>query len=734
MVAKAGTSDNLTAALEWLSAGCSVIPIRADGSKKPAIEWKKYQSQRPTEAEVRRWWSSNPEYGIAVITGAVSGGLEMTELEARATDGEHFDKIQEVADVEFDNWDKWVLGHRTYAEHTPSGGIHLLYRVGDGTVPGNTKIANNVSNECLAETRGEGGYVIVAPTGGKVHATGEDWRAINGCLPRGIQTIPFSLRNELHNVLKTALDERPPAAVLPSREAPQYTAMTPAHRALSDFESPGNHYERVTSWADILEPHGWTFSHHQGSEDFWVRPGKDPKLGHSASTGYAADRDRMYVFSSSAGLPIEQSLTKFYVYTELNHNGDFVAAATTLRRLGYGADRPNPYEDENWDALMGPPEQEQRSEKPAAASGSGEPGKRKLRARFLNTFTMQRVKWVWQDRIPLGEITLVAGREGTGKSTILAKWAAEITTGRMPGEFFGRPRRVIYIAAEDSWEKTIYPRLVAAGADPSMIISIDLDPECGDFGSPEFPVDCLELERMIKEYDVGVVMFDPLLSNISPKIDVNKNRELRQALEPLRKVAERTESAIIGLSHMNKSTGTDVSSKLVGSRAFTEVARAIISVAKAPREKSGDEEEEFFGQDQEFILDQEKNNLGACNFPGITYRIVTATMPAIGNPSELITTNRVEFTGETRMTVQEILNGTGKDDKEDNLDRVVAYVEKQFSRNSLLVSPSEVKTALGLLENSTYSALSRAVGKGRLSSPRRGLYGPPGAIGGGLRE
>ena len=60
----------------------------------------------------------------------------------------------------------------------------------------------------------------------------------------------------------------------------------------------------------------------------------------------------------------------------------------------------------------------------ASATRSGHPRqKSKMRA----------VRWLWEDKIPLGEITLLAGREGLGKSTIAYTLAAWITQGTMKG-------------------------------------------------------------------------------------------------------------------------------------------------------------------------------------------------------------------------------------------------------------------------------------------------------------
>src|SRR5688500_518178 len=54
------------------NAGLSLIPIRGDGSKRPALDsWKQYQQRRPTPAELRDWFAGGQYTGVAVVGGAV---------------------------------------------------------------------------------------------------------------------------------------------------------------------------------------------------------------------------------------------------------------------------------------------------------------------------------------------------------------------------------------------------------------------------------------------------------------------------------------------------------------------------------------------------------------------------------------------------------------------------------------------------------------------------------------
>jgi hypothetical protein len=102
--------------------------------------------------------------------------------------------------------------------------------------------------------------------------------------------------------------------------------------------SPFDDFEAKTSWSEILV--GWTLDRRRsrGRTQYWIRPGKRENEGHSATTGHADDRDRMYVFSDACGLEQNTPLTKPYVYAQLHHGGDLQAAAKALREQGFGSD------------------------------------------------------------------------------------------------------------------------------------------------------------------------------------------------------------------------------------------------------------------------------------------------------------------------------------------------------------------------------------------------------------
>ncbi len=324
------------AAHAWRQSGVSVVPILTNGTKRPAVQWAEFQAHAPTLGQVDAWWSNGREFGLALICGHVSGNLEMLELEARACTDTSDRAIQAALD-EMGAREIWecLCSPEGYLETSPSGGLHLLYRVSDHPVPGNTKIAQDEDRHVLVETRGEGGYVIAAPTTGLCHPSGKPWQLVMGEYGK-LPTITWEQRELLHAALRKALDCSPaPATTVATTTSPGSVTV----RGPGASITPGDDFEARVDWADILRPHEWTLESTRGRERYWTRPDKDRRDGASATTGRDPGRDRLYVFSTSTIFEPERSYTKFGAYALLNFGGDHAAAARELARLRFGERR-----------------------------------------------------------------------------------------------------------------------------------------------------------------------------------------------------------------------------------------------------------------------------------------------------------------------------------------------------------------------------------------------------------
>jgi AAA domain-containing protein/bifunctional DNA primase/polymerase-like protein len=721
------TGNLLSAALAWWDEGFSIIPILANGSKRPAVEWKQYMSTRATRDQVLSWFTGTT-YGLAVVCGAISGGLEMLELEGRACESEYLDQMYAAMDA---NHTKEIWNHlqNCYSEWTPSGGLHVLYRSTDWTVPGNTKIAIAANKLCLSETRGEGGYVIVAPSGGKVHPTREPWTVIQGA-PSTIGKLTLDERTALHCAIHAGMDERPDRDDRPViiTNNDNLVMISSYSRPIDLGDRPGDAWMRVTPWEDILGQLGWAEESRRGSEIFWTRPGKDPRDGCSASTGRREDeQDCLYVWSSSAGLPTEEPLSKLFVLAHYYYNGSIQNAVKALSEKGFGA--PTQYDNAIFEGveIYNPKSPSLPSASKVDANGNE---KGRLRVLSSNRFSIKRVRWLWDQRAPIGEITLVPGREGVGKSLLLASLASAITRGKLPGEFYGQPRAVVYCASEDSWPYTIAARLEAAGAVRSMVYRLDVDPEKDPSdGSPLLPNDCKEMRDLALSVNAACLMLDPIVSLVNPNLNSYSAPELRRALEPLRRAAEEADMSVLGLVHFNKSTGVDVSTRVGGSRAWMEVARAAIVVARMPKPDEDENDIDSLTSDRpnQVVLSQEKNNLGKLDQPNLVYKIVEVEIEA--SDGTMASVGKVEWMGETLVSAEDALNNSRKREKGVKMQDIVDFVAKKYGEDDLAVTLSTIVTHFTeypyeMQYDNVKKTLGRAVQSKLLSKHGRGMYKP----------
>lgn len=251
-----------------------------------------------------------------------------------------------------------------------------------------------------------------------------------------------------------------------------------------------------------------------------------------------------------------------------------------------------------------------------------EDGPRALKLTKASTIKPRPVHWLWsganahEGRIPAGMLVLLAGREGTGKSTVAYTIAAQITLGTLPGVHHGTPKSVIVAAYEDSWEHTIVPRLMAVGADLDRVFRVDVATVDGLSTSMVLPKDNAGLEEAIKEGDVVLVLLDPMMSALDGRMKSNEYQSVYQSLLPIAGIADRTKCAFVGITHFNKTAGADPMARIMGSAAFAGVVRGALIVHKV----KPDEEVNLAGGDpfespetpagQLYLLGHEKSNVG----------------------------------------------------------------------------------------------------------------------------
>lgn len=283
---------------------------------------------------------------------------------------------------------------------------------------------------------------------------------------------------------------------------------------------------------------------------------------------------------------------------------------------------------------------------PATDEPPAAPLLREVRLTPASSITVRPVHWLWKDRIALGTLALLGGREGIGKSMVGYTLAADVTCGRLPGERQNQPKSVIVAATEDSWEHTIVPRLIAAGADLDRVFRVDVTTLEGVHTGLSLPRDLAQLRDAVQQVDAALILLDPLMSRLDTKLDSHKDAEVRVALEPLVKLADDTGVAVLGLIHVNKTASTDPLTMLMASRAFAAVARAVLFMMLDPDDETI------------HLLGEPKNNLGRIDLPTLTFAI--DSVHVADTDEGPVWTGRVNWLGEREQTIREALEASGE--------------------------------------------------------------------------
>ncbi len=275
---------------KYLDAGLLCLPTKENKAPNSTAGWK---DGFPPEA-------FTDCYGIGIICGEKSGGLECLDFDNHAGDAKEnlsaYLAMPEVKEI----YEKYELP----IEQTMSGGYHLLFRCDKNE--GNRKLASKMHNgkpDCFIETRGLGGYFCADPT--------PKYKLI--C-------------NNILIISRISILER---AILIDNAIAQNQVFPTLLR--SDYENqdrPGDiynsHPSSIGEMKSILTTADWVDLGNMN----WRRPGK--KEGVSATLGKVAP-NVLYVFSSNAS-PFEnnRAYTPFQVMALLKFNGDFTAAAKSL--------------------------------------------------------------------------------------------------------------------------------------------------------------------------------------------------------------------------------------------------------------------------------------------------------------------------------------------------------------------------------------------------------------------
>ena len=322
-------TDNKIAAQFFLKKGLSVMPVHK--TKNPALsEWSYLRDELLENVDLHPKTKEPLEWnGIGMLTGRANNNCECIDVDTK------YDLTGTLWDRLKTNLDDAIPGimSKVVIAKTISGGYHLVYTC--DKIEGNLKLASREPTSAeiavkdngpktVIETRGEGGYICVAPTAGYELLQGK-----YSNLPH----ITIAERDTIVAVCCSFTEIQP-------EEKLNYNKK---ENKEEDPYSPFVAYNAKGSFKELIEKHGWKFVYSSSERDYYLRPGGTSKT----SGNWHKELNRFYNWSSGANIPVG-SLDLSELYARLECNGDKKMAYKQLIADGYGSFPPKPVVNEWW--------------------------------------------------------------------------------------------------------------------------------------------------------------------------------------------------------------------------------------------------------------------------------------------------------------------------------------------------------------------------------------------------
>jgi hypothetical protein len=290
---------------------------------------------------------------------------------------------------------------------------------------------------------------------------------------------------------------------------------------------------------------------------------------------------------------------------------------------------------------------------------------------------MEKLEWLWQERIPLGKITWFCGLPDCGKTFQAIDLVARVSSGRdFPDGTANKwkEREVLLGVTEDGIADTVVPRLVAAKANLENVHIIKcVTPEDGDSKKKRMLMlkdDIVRIHRYLKAHpQISLVVLDPLTSYLG-EVDYNKDKEIRPVMDALSALCDKTKVTFVAVMHLNKRSDVGAIHKILGASSVAGSARVAWGFSPDPENRELKH------------MSLIKNNISKQR-SGLDYKIVTVEVEVEG---EMVGHAAVDWQGVNEMNADDQMDHAKEvrsQKREDRLiDKAMEFLRRKFAEKS----------------------------------------------------
>lgn len=521
----------LEEALAYASRGWAVFPLRPK-DKRPATEHG-LDDATTDPAKIRRWWQETPAANIGVVTGE-SAGFWVIDLDLKGqTSG-----ADSLAHLE----EEYGYLPDTVEQVTPSGGRHLLFRW-SGTPVGNSasKIAPGI------DTRGNRGYIVAPPS---VHPNGKPYQWAEG-------------RDPEHSELAEA-----PDWLLKLTQSRPSTAQSAAYTPSTHETGTAYVDKAVANEADLVRAAGPGTRNSQLNQSGFNLGGF---VGSGLLTKHHAE-SALYNAAVANGLVDEDGEHSVRNTIKSGLSAGAAKAPRDVPDRRNGHDRSARRSQTSHSAFIdnGRPRDLQPLDWLSPAMWQGQP--------------VPERRWFVADLIPEGNVTMLAGDGGIGKSLLALQLLAASALGKPWIGRGARPCKAMGLFCEDDETELrirLDPILHHHGTEMSELSNLKIISRVGEdsllvehqdqwrAGEPS-PL-WTRIQNDVLDFGAQIVVLDSLHDFFGG--NENSRPQARQFIGLLRGLAMRINGAVVLTSHPSMS-GRSLGTGEAGSTAWNNAVRS----------------------------------------------------------------------------------------------------------------------------------------------------------------
>lgn len=524
-------------------AGFTPVPCMA-GTKNPSVQWGGWHDQRPLREDMERYFSRTDT--AAMLMG--SGGLEVIDIDTKHDpDFALTERMLEVIqDTEI--WEK------LYVEYTPSRGLHLFYKA---EKPSHSSIlawrfptfeeteeetlkGKEAKNVALIEHKCKGALCHIFPSPG--------YDSIQGDILNLPELTPGEVA-ALANIAR-AFDET------------SVTVVT-----TSGGRKPGEHFAEeapIHEVVSILEQAGWRVLRDGPQLIQFNRPGARNSKGVDATIKKSA-RTFLCFSTSDPTFSSDQAYSFFSVFTLVRCAGDYKAAAKLLGESGWGDKfesglvATGAVKQRKPQMTQQEPLVDMSDEELMFAELLAKPFDiNKMEAADFKLFAIQHPKKRYDSRtetplIGLGMSLCMAGIEKSRKTSVLTSVIASALADTEVCGFHYKARQgsIVWLDTEQGpyyYQQTQRRVFIQAG-----LKETPQDYHAYSLSELTHRQRCKFFVQVVEMHKPEIVVIDGIRDLLN---DINKNDEVAELMQLLKKLQRHCGFAFFTVLHFNKNSST----------------------------------------------------------------------------------------------------------------------------------------------------------------------------------